>query len=67
MISRTRATPATFQRIEGLINSASEMIPRGEPVSQVLGELYDEMLPLFGRGDADMRSLNKALRDLISI
>ena len=66
-ISRTKATPASLQRIEGLINAASEMIPRGEPVSQVLGELYEEMLPLFGRGDADMRALNKALRDLITI
>ena len=35
--------------------------------TEAMDELHDLMLGIFGRGDGDMRQLNKLLRELITI
>ena len=67
-LSRNKATPGSLQRIESLINEASELVLQDEQAAlQRMSDLFEEMLPLFGRGDPDMRALNKQLRGLITI
>ena len=73
LLSKSKAKPETLKKIESLINAASELIPgyctdsNSNKVTQMMGELYDEMVAIFGRGDSDMKLLNKMLRDMITI
>lgn len=32
----------------------------------IMSELYDELIPLFGRSDKDLRLINKMLRDILA-
>ena len=36
-------------------------------ITSMLTEMYDEMISIFGRGDDEMRTINKMLRSIISI
>ena len=73
-MAKLKSKPQTLQKIESLINDLSDLIvddlavanqlPR---LTDMLTQMYDEMLLIFGRTDDDMRAINKMLRGLISI
>jgi hypothetical protein len=73
-MAKLKSKPQTLQKIESLINDLSELIVDDEAVvsqlprlTDMLTQMYDEMLLIFGRTDDDMRGINKMLRGLISI
>jgi len=73
-MAKLKSKPQTLQKIESLINDLSELIVDDEAVASqlpsltdMLTQIYDEMLLIFGRTDDDMRGINKMLRGLISI
>jgi len=73
-MAKLKSKPQTLQKIESLINDLSELIVDDEAVASqfprltdMLTQMYDEMLLIFGRTDDDMRGINKMLRGLISI
>ena len=32
----------------------------------MMSDLYEELIPIFGRSDSDMKLINKMLRDIVS-
>ncbi len=72
-MAKKKANTETLQKIENLINELSEVIvdERIEGLTgtatEMMSEIYDEMFQIFGRNDQEMRTINKMIRDIITI
>lgn len=72
-LAKRRADSETLQRIESLINELSELIVDDHiehmisTATEMMTEMYEGMITIFGRGDTEMRNINKLIRDLITI
>jgi len=74
-LAKNKTKPEKLQKIESLINDFSEVIVEEETqleknmnlVTDMLTEMYEEMILIFGRGDSEMRTINKLIRDQITI
>ncbi len=55
------------------MNELSELIvddsckDMGIKATGIMGELHEQMIRIFGRGDEELRGINKMLRQLINI
>ena len=72
-LAKQRSKPESLQLVESLINDFSELIVRDEEslqlsaLTEMVTQMYEEMVVIFGRADQDMRTINKLIRDIISI
>ncbi len=71
-LAKQKSQPQSLQLIESLINDFSELIVNEysidmNRVTDLLTQMYDELIPIYGRADQDIRTLNKFIRDFITI
>lgn len=72
-LAKLKSRPENLQKIESLINDFSELIVKDEQsidlnrVTDMLTQMHEELIPIYGRGDQDIRTLNKLIRDFITI
>lgn len=58
--------------MENAINSISDLLDNDKSlnnskilkVTDIMGELYDDLVPLFGRSDDNLKLISKTLRDI---
>ena len=72
-LAKQKLKPEKLQLIESLINDFSELIVREEEslqmgkLTEMVTQMYEEMVIIFGRADQDIRTINKLIREIISI
>jgi hypothetical protein len=60
--------------METLINTLSDILMEDDHTNKIriiqttdmMSDLYDTLVPLFGRTDTDLKVINKHLRDIVS-
>ena len=76
-MAQTRASREELKTIEDMINTLSDhlmedsdtqvSLKRVQFCSDLMTELQERMTPIFGRSDSELRAINKALREVVSL